>query len=108
MRLDKKGRPRPDGYKMTIEPRQTAVVLRIFWSFADGRSESAIVKELNAEGIPGRRKAQRGWSPATVHRMLRNEKYAGRWSGIGPRRDAIHAPAVPAISEARDKLGGDE
>ena len=79
MRLDKKGRPRPDGYKMTIEPRQAAVVLRIFRDFAEGKSESRIVKALNAEGIPGRRKAQRGWSPATVHRVLRNEKHVGRW-----------------------------
>ena len=79
MRFDKKGRPRPDGYKMTIEPRQAAVALRIFQEFAAGKSESRIVRELNAEGIQGRRKAQGGWSPATVHRVLRIERYVGHW-----------------------------
>lgn len=29
-RLDKKGRPRPDGYKFEILPREAAVVLRVF------------------------------------------------------------------------------
>ncbi len=89
MRLDKKGRPRPDGYKMTVEPRQAAVVLRIFREFAEGKSESRIVKALNAEGVSGRRKSQQGWSPATVHRVLRNEKYVGRWvwNKMETRRD---------------------
>jgi DNA invertase Pin-like site-specific DNA recombinase len=38
MRMDKKGRPRPDGYRMVIEPREATVVRRIFQEFADGRS----------------------------------------------------------------------
>ena len=38
MRMDKKGRPRPDGYKMEIEPAQAATIIRIFTSYADGRS----------------------------------------------------------------------
>ena len=79
VRLDKKGRPRPEGYKMSIEPREAAVVLRMFREFADGNSGSRVVKRLNAEGVSGRRKSKNGWSPATVHRVLRNEKYVGRW-----------------------------
>ena len=79
VRMDKKGRPRPEGYKMTVEPRQAAVILRIFKEFVGGTSESGIVRRLNADGVPGRRRAKKGWSPATVHRMLRNEKYNGRW-----------------------------
>ena len=42
--MDKKGRPRPDGYQMVIEPREAAVVLRVFKQFADGKSQSAIVR----------------------------------------------------------------
>jgi len=34
MKMDKKGRPRPDGYKMEIEPKDAAVILRIFTSYA--------------------------------------------------------------------------
>ena len=79
IRMDKKGRPRPEGYKMSVEPREAAVVLRVFQEFVEGKSESSIVKRLNAEGISGRRKSKSGWSPATVHRLLRNEKYIGRW-----------------------------
>lgn len=79
VRMDKKGRPRPDGYKMTIEPRESAVVLRIFREFAEGQAESSIMKRLNNEGVQGRFRTKGGWSPATVHRILRNEKYVGKW-----------------------------
>ena len=79
IRIDKKGRPRPDGYRMTIDPSEAATVLRIFKAFAGGQSESSIVRELNADGVRGRRRSNRGWSPATVHRVLRNEKYVARW-----------------------------
>ncbi len=34
MRLDKKGRPRPDGYGMVIDPQEAAIVLSIFHVFA--------------------------------------------------------------------------
>jgi site-specific DNA recombinase len=78
VRIDKKGRQRPDGYRMVIEPREAAILLRIFREFADGRSESMIVRRLNGEGISGRRSST-AWSASTVHRLLRNEKYFGRW-----------------------------
>src|SRR3972149_8435056 len=38
MRMDKKGRPRPDGYRMVIGPRGAAEVLRVFKACADGLS----------------------------------------------------------------------
>ena len=53
MRMDKKGRPRPEGYKMEIEPTEAATILRIFTSFADGESLTQIVKTLNEENVPG-------------------------------------------------------
>ena len=80
MRMDKKGRPRPDGYRMVIEPREAAVVARIFQEFAGDHSQSWIVRRLNEEGVPGRFRSSKGWSPATVHRILRNPKYIGRWA----------------------------
>jgi DNA invertase Pin-like site-specific DNA recombinase len=79
VRMDKKGRPRPEGYRMTIESREAAVVLRIFQEFVNGLAESSIVKRLNLEGIPGRRQSKGSWSSAAVHRILRNEKYNGKW-----------------------------
>jgi len=80
LRMDKKGRPRPEGYRMEIEPREAAVVLRIFKAHADGQPLTRIVKTLNHEGVPGRIRASKGWSPATVSRILDNEKYTGRWT----------------------------
>ena len=78
-KMDKKGRPRPDGYKMEIEPKEAAVILRIFTSYAEGMSLTQIVKTFNDENIPGSIRSAKGWSPATISRILDNEKYAGRW-----------------------------
>lgn len=74
IRMDKKGRPRPDGYRMEIEPREAGVVLRIFKACADGLSLIRIVRMLNEEAVPGRIRSSKGWSPATVSRLLGNEK----------------------------------
>jgi site-specific DNA recombinase len=79
MRMDKKGRPRPDGYKMEIEPKEAAVILRIFTAYADGQSLTKIVQTLNEENVSGCIRASKAWSPATISRILDNEKYAGRW-----------------------------
>lgn len=64
---------------MEIEPREAAVVLRIFKAYTDGLSLTRIVRMLNEEKVPGRMRAAKGWSPATVSRILDNEKYVGRW-----------------------------
>src|SRR5437016_2904149 len=80
MRFDRRGRPRPEGYRMVIEPSEAAVVRRIFEDFSAGRAVTAIVKTLNAEGVRGRRRVSNGWSPATVSRILKNEKYVGQWT----------------------------
>ena len=79
IQMDKKGRPRPEGYKMEVEPREAAQVLRIFKAYADGYSMTRIVRMLNEESIPGRIRASKGWSPATVSRLLDNDKYIGKW-----------------------------
>jgi site-specific DNA recombinase len=78
-RLDKKGRPRPEGYKFEILPGEAAVVLRVFHAYAQGLSVIRIVRMLNTEAIAGRMRMSKGWSPATVSRLLDNEKYIGRW-----------------------------
>ena len=78
-RMDKKGRPRPEGYRMEIEPSEAAVVLRVFKAYADGQSLTGIVRSLNEEHVPGRFKTAKGWSPATVSRVLDSKKYIGRW-----------------------------
>jgi len=79
MRVDRRGRPRPDGYRMVVDPSEAEMVGRIFREFSEGRSITAIVKDLNAEGVRGRRRIRNGWSAVTVSRILRNQKYIGRW-----------------------------
>ncbi len=58
---------------------QAATIIRIFTSYADGMSLTQIVKTLNEENVPGSIRSSKGWSPATISRILDNEKYAGRW-----------------------------
>ena len=77
--LDKKGMPRPEGYKFEIEPREAEVVLRVFTEFQNGSSIHGIVKGLNEDGIPGRNNVRQKWASSTVGRILGNEKYIGKW-----------------------------
>jgi site-specific DNA recombinase len=79
MRVDRRGRPRPDGYRMVVYPPEAQVVLRLFHDFAAGKAITAIVRQLNEEEVPCRRTPGRAWTPSTVSRILKNEKYMGRW-----------------------------
>ena len=63
----------------TIEPSEAAIVLRVFRSFTGGSSASAILRALNEEGVASRRSGRGHWAPATIHRILRNEKYVAHW-----------------------------
>jgi len=51
-----------------------------FTEFAEGVGINTIVKALNREQVRGRRKVARGWTPSTISRILKNEKYIGRWT----------------------------
>lgn len=79
MRVDKKGRPRPEGYKMVFEPGEAAVILRIFEAFADGMAKTKIAKMLNKEGVPSHLKSVKGWTQPTITRLLTDTKYFGKW-----------------------------
>src|SRR5262249_21385865 len=79
MRVDRRGRPRPDGYRMVVHAPEADVVLRIFRAFSDGASIKTLGKGLNLEQVPGRRKLYKPWSASTVSRILKNPKYVGRW-----------------------------
>jgi site-specific DNA recombinase len=78
-RRDKRGQPRPDGFKMEIIPSEANVVIEIFTRFASGGSFFSIVNDLNRREVPGRFRKIKRWSAPTISRMLRNEKYIGRW-----------------------------
>ena len=62
---------------LTLRPEQAAVVREIFQRCAlEGQGTWAIAQALTARQVPTPGGAAR-WSPATVLRILRNEKYAG-------------------------------
>ncbi|WP_316165480.1 MULTISPECIES: recombinase family protein [unclassified Bradyrhizobium] len=56
------------------DAHEISVVKRIFARFLQVKSEKAIARELNREGILCRGKA---WRAPTISRMLRNENYIG-------------------------------
>ncbi len=88
-RLDSKGNERPDGYKKEIDPRASAIVLRIFELYRSGSSINGIVKILNQENVPTPNRNTKAWSAGTVSRIVTNEKYIGKWiwNKTGTRRD---------------------
>ena len=55
---------------------QAAVVSRIYESYLDGKSFSAIIEELAADNSPSPRGSER-WSKKAVETVLRNTKYTG-------------------------------
>ena len=71
------------------------MVLRINTAYADGQPLTKIVRTLNEENVPRRIRTAKGWSPATISRILDNQKYAGRWirNGTESRRDPRESAA---------------
>ena len=62
-----------------IDPKESAIVIRIFEDYKAGNSISRIVRSLNEEGVLGRNKVAGTWSPGIISRILDNEKYIENW-----------------------------
>jgi len=75
----------PDGAEWVVFEPEAEIVRRVFRLCADGLSMKAIAATLNAEGLPFPGKVtrqgpmRRGWAVSTIHTLLANEKYVGRW-----------------------------
>lgn len=78
-KLDKKGRLRADGFKNVVIPEEARVVQRIYRDFIAGHAVTKIARELNEERVPTRGRLKGGWTLSTVARILKNEKYVGRY-----------------------------
>src|SRR5262249_21841720 len=81
-----------DGQRSHVERQineiEAAVVRRIFQRSAEGAGERTIARELNDDRAvaPRPRKGRpSGWSPSTVHEVLRRPLYVGRviWNQTG-------------------------
>ena len=101
IRIDKRGRPRPDGYKKRIDPAQAAIIVRIFEEFVAGVSIAGIARGLTEDGVPTARPQALGWSyprfPASS--IPRSTLAAG--PGTVPAPGVIHVQAVVTSSSSR-------
>ncbi len=108
-----------EGAAWTVFEPETAMVRRIFQSYADGLSMKAIAVRLNQEGVPFPAKTtrwgpiRRGWALSTIHTILTNEKYRGHWvwnktmflkDPETGKRTAVARPETDWISEDRPDL----
>jgi len=79
------------GYTLAINPDEAAIIVRIFTSFVEGASPSAITTALNGEKTPVRTKA---WTVPAVMRILTGERYRGRLTW---RRTTRFTDSVPGM-----------
>jgi transposase IS66 family protein/recombinase len=73
------GRLRADGFKLVIVPEEARIIQRIFRNFIDGKAVTKIAKEMNAERVPTKARLKGGWNVSTISRILKDEKYIGRF-----------------------------
>lgn len=88
---DKKGRLRADGFKLVIVPDEARVIQRIFRDFIACKAITKIAKDLNDESVPTKVRLKGGWNVSTVSRILKDEKYIGRfvWNRTTTAKDPL-------------------
>ena len=78
--------PGAEGTERVVFEPEAEIVRRIFREYAGGLSMKALVHRLNAESVSfpakvtRRGPTRRGWAVSTIHTILMNEKYLGRWA----------------------------
>jgi site-specific DNA recombinase len=88
---DKKGRLRADGFKLVIVLEEARIIQRIFRDFIDGKAVTKIAKDVNDERIPTKARLKGGWNGSTISRILKDEKYIGRfvWNRTTTAKDPL-------------------
>ena len=79
LKLNKKGQAKYEGMAHKIDPEEADIVRRIYKEFAEGKSLSKIIRDLNKDKVPTKRGLIGGWNTSTISRILKNEKYTGLW-----------------------------
>ncbi len=79
LKLNKKGQPKYEGMVHKINEEEALIIKRIYKEFIEGKSIHGIVKRLNEDKMPTKKNHVGGWATSTVTRILKNEKYTGRW-----------------------------
>jgi len=79
LKLNKKGQAKYEGRVHKINQEEADIVLKIYRDFTEGKSLNKIVRELNQDKVPTKKGLPGGWNTATVSKILKNERYIGRW-----------------------------
>jgi DNA invertase Pin-like site-specific DNA recombinase len=80
LKLNKKGQAKYEGKIHKINPEEAEIVKRIYQEFIQGKSLNKIVCGLNQDKIPTKRRLSGGWNLSSVSKILKNERYIGRWT----------------------------
>lgn len=85
---DRDGQPRWLGVRWVVDPREAAIVRRIYTAYADGDGLATIAAALNRDGVPSPRQSKghrtrrdgvgAGWDVSAVRVILGNDCYRGR------------------------------
>ena len=89
-KYDKTGRLRADGFKVVV-PEEARIIQRIYRAFIEGNAVTKIAKVLNTEGVRTKARRKGGWNVSTVSRILKDEKYIGRfiWNRTTTLKDPL-------------------
>ncbi len=102
-KFDKKGRLRAEGFKLVLIPEEARIIQRIFREFIEGKAITKIAKQLNDEKVPTKKSMKGGWNLSTLGRILKDEKYIGRfiWNRTTTVKDPMTGKmkAVPRPKE---------
>jgi DNA invertase Pin-like site-specific DNA recombinase len=75
---------RVTGHRIQVDAARADVVRAIFAQYLEGRSLSAIARELNRREVESPRARSRhqrkGWCAGTIRALLHNKKYTGAWT----------------------------
>ena len=96
-KYDKKGRLRADGFKLVVLPEEARIIQRIYRAFIEGKAITRIAKDLNEEQVPTKSKLRGGWNVSTLSRILKDEKYTGRfvWNKTTTLKDPMTGKMKP-------------
>ncbi len=79
LRLDKHGQTKCEGKIHVINPEEAEIVKRIYREFISGKSAHQIANIFNEEKVPTKKGMRGGWQTSPLCRILKNEKYIGKW-----------------------------
>jgi DNA invertase Pin-like site-specific DNA recombinase len=113
LKLNRKGQAKYEGMVHKINPEEAEIVQRIFKEFIEGKSTRKIAIKLNEEKIPTKKGMPGGWNISTITRILKSEKYVGKWDWrkfknvrdpMTGRRKVVARPLTDRIPLYREDL----